>query len=69
MINKHLWVTCLFYVPMITTYIHPLLGVGVTSALLAWHYTYPPFKHEMNKLQSVRSLDPREPIVAFKYEY
>ena len=56
---NYIWVTSLFYVPMLTTYINPLLGLGVTSAIVLWHYRHKPFKHEFEKLEE---LDPREVI-------
>ena len=56
---NYIWVTSLFYLPMITTYINPLLGLGVTSAIVIFHYSYKPFKHKLNELEP---LDPRNPI-------
>ena len=46
-----LWVTALFYVPMVTTYIHPLFGLGVSSMMLVWHYRHQPFKRALDQLE------------------
>ena len=59
---NYIWVTSLFYVPMLTTYINPLLGLGVTSAIVLWHYRHKPFKHALE--EQLEPLDPRNPIKA-----
>ena len=34
----------LFYVPAAATYVHPLLGFGVSTLMIVLHYRYQPFK-------------------------
>ena len=54
----NLWVTALFYVPMVTTYIHPLFGLGVSTAMVFWHYRYEPF---LKKKQAIE-MEPFDPM-------
>ena len=56
---SNLWVTALFYVPMVSTYIHPLLGLTVSTGMVFWHYRYQPFKRALDKLVP-EPLDPME---------
>mgnify|MGYP000433322725 FL=1 len=57
----NLWVTALFYVPMVPTYIHPLLGLGVSTAMVVWHFRYEPFLKKKQAIE-VEPFDPMDLI-------
>ena len=58
----NLWVSALFYVPMVTTYVHPLFGLGVSTAMVVWHYRYEPFVKKKKKVIEMEEFDPMELI-------
>ena len=43
---------------MVTTYIHPLFGLGVSTAMVFWHYRYEPF---LKKKQTIET-EPFDPM-------
>ena len=60
---SYVWATALFYVPMVTTYIHPLFGLGVSTAMVYWHYRHQPFKRALDQLEeNYRPPTPFDPM-------
>ena len=57
-----IWVTALFYVPMVTTYIHPLFGLGVSTDMVFWHYRHQPFKRALDQLEEKYDPIPFDPM-------
>ena len=43
--------TVIFYTPMAATYIHPVLGLTVSTAFILWHYRHQPFKNALDQLE------------------
>lgn len=58
---KKIGVTLLFYAPVGATWFNPIMGLGVTTLMVIWHYRHQPFKRALDQLVP-ETLDPREVI-------